>query len=165
MCRPLGGARLLYRAVTMTVTSRATVVGVLALISSVVLTLIVVGFTLLSLAIAAQNRDGGYCETIDHPGECESEGLTAVVGFGLTSLGLWGAAAGGGLLLGRRWAPRSAMLVFSAWALLVTAAGVLTTADDEGGPAPGGVLAWLLIVGYFVVIAVLADGVRPARQS
>jgi hypothetical protein len=53
------------------------------------------------------------------------------------------------------------MVVFSAWALLVTATGVLTTIDDEGGPASSGVLACLLIVGYFAGIAVLAYRLRP----
>jgi hypothetical protein len=104
-----------------TVTVRAKVVGVLALIVSVLLTLIVFGLTLLSLAIAADSRQGGYCESIDHPGRCESEGLIALAGFGLTALGVWGAVAGAGLLRGRAWARRSAMLVISAWALVVSA--------------------------------------------
>jgi len=86
----------------MTVTVRAKVVGVLALIVSVLLTLVVFGFTLLALAIAADSRQGGYCESIDHPGKCENEGLIALTGFGLTALGVCGAAAAVRLLSRRR---------------------------------------------------------------
>lgn len=142
-------------AVTATVTGRARVVGALALVISVLLTLIVFLFTLVALAGAADSRDGGYCESIDHPGKCESEGLLALAGLGLTSLGLWGTAAGGGLLRGRRWARLSAMLVLSAWALLVSALFVVTAVDNHGLPL-GGVIAWLGIVGSFVAIVVLA---------
>jgi hypothetical protein len=125
----------------------------------VLLTLIVFGFTLLALAIAADSRRAGYCESIDHPAKCESEGLLALVGFSLTGLGLWGTAAGGGLLLGRGWARRSAMVVFSAWAILVSALFMVTAVDDGGLPLQG-VLAWGLLVGLFVAIVVLA-GERP----
>jgi hypothetical protein len=112
------------------VTTRAKVVGAVTLISSVLLTLIVFLFTLLALAIAADSRRGGYCESIDHPGECESEGLLALVGFSLTALGVWGVAAGAGMLRGRAWARRSAIVVMSAWALLITALFVVTAFHD-----------------------------------
>lgn len=148
----------------MTVTRQARIVGALALVSSVVLTLIVFLFTLFALATAAQDREGGYCESIDHPAKCESEPLIGLVGFSLTGLGLWGAAAGGGLLLGRRWARRSAMFVFSVWALVVTAAFVATAVDDGGLPLHG-VLAWLLIVSLLVTIVVLAAGSPPATAT
>jgi hypothetical protein len=125
------------------------------LISSVILTLIVFVFTLVALAVAADARNGGYCESIDHPGKCESEGLLALAGFSLTGLGLWGVAAGSGLLLGRWWARRSAVFVTSAWTLLAMALFAVTAVDNGGLPL-GGVLAWLLLVGLFVTIVVLA---------
>ena len=78
-----------------------------------------------------------------------------MVGFSLTGLGIWGVAAGGGLIVGRRWARRSAMFVFSAWAVLVSALFVVTAVDDQGLPL-GGVLAWFLIAGFFVAIVILS---------
>jgi hypothetical protein len=145
-----------------TVIRRARIVGAIALISSVVLTLVVVLFTLFALYSAAQDREGGYCESIDHPARCESERLLGLVGLSVTGLGLWGAAAGGGLLLGRWWARRSAITVFSAWTTLVTAAFVATAVDDGGLPVHG-VLVWLLIVSLFVTIVVLAAGLPQQR--
>jgi hypothetical protein len=156
-------ARLVYVSAAVTGTGRARVAGVLALISSVLLTLIVFGFTLLAIAVAADSRRGGYCESIDHPGKCESEALDALAGFSLTGLGLWGAAAGVGLLRGRSWARRATMFVFSAWAFLVTALFAVVAADDGGVPLQR-VLAWLLIVGCFVAIAVQA-GLLPAGRG
>jgi hypothetical protein len=125
------------------------------LVSGVVLTLIMLLFTLLALHSAADDRANGYCESIDHPGQCESEGLLGLAGFGLTGLGLGGVAAGVGMLQGRRWARRSAMVVFAAWALLTTAAFVATAVSDDGLPLHG-VLAWLVITGLLVTIVVLA---------
>ena len=131
---------------------------------SVLLTLIIFGFTLLAIALADEARGGGYCESIDHPGKCESEALDALVGFSLTGLGIWGVAAGVGLLLGRSWARRSAMIVFSVWALLVTALFAVVAVDDGGLPLQG-VVAWLVSVGLFVGNAVLAGLVPQPRTA
>jgi hypothetical protein len=149
--------------VAVTVTGWARLVGALALVSAVVLTLIVLVYTLVALAVAAENREGGYCESIDHPARCENEGLLALAGSGLTGLGLWGVAAGGGLLVGRWWARRSTMFVFSAWALLVSAAFVGTAVDNGGLPLPE-VLAWLLLVGLLLAIVVLAGDLPRQRD-
>jgi hypothetical protein len=78
------GARPAYVALPVTVIRRARIVGALALISSVVLTLVVVLFTLFALYSAAQDREGGYCESIDHPARCESERLLGLVGLSVT---------------------------------------------------------------------------------
>lgn len=153
---------MVYVAVPMVVTARERLVGVLALVTSVMLTVLVVGGTLVALAIEADSREAGDCETVDHPQECDGEGLIALVGVSLTGLGLWGAGAGGGVLLGRRWARQSTMVVFTAWALLVSAGFIVTAVDNNGLPLAG-VLTWTVMVGAFVTIVVLADKLPRQR--
>lgn len=153
----------------------ARTVGCLAFACSLVVTLVVLAVTLVALAVAADQRNGGYCESIDHPGSCTNDGLVALVGFGATGVGVWGAAAGVGLLRGRSGARRAVVVTSSVWAI-VSAALVVALAPAPDGLGVVGMLIGPAIVGYFVTIAVLAArlslptvshlaGARPSRRG
>jgi hypothetical protein len=133
----------------------ARTVGCLTFACSLVVTLVVLAATLVALLVATDQRDGGYCESIDHPSSCTSEGLVALVGFGATGVGVWGAAAGVGLLRGRSGARRAVVITSSVWAI-VSAALVVALAPTPDALGVGGMLIGMAIVGCFATIAVLA---------
>jgi hypothetical protein len=132
----------------------------LARIVAVLVVLMGVTSMFLMPILIADQRDGGYCESGDHPGDCESEGGYVFAGLGLAALGTWELAAARALRRGRRWGP-PAMVVTHGLLTVGLAVGGIGSAVSAEHAVPADYLPLGLLVATTATVTVLSTRARP----
>lgn len=119
----------------------------LARVVAVMVLLVGLMLLLLMPLLIADQRGGGYCESGDHPGDCESQVGYVAAGLAVTALGTWVLVAARALRRGRRWGPPA----------MVVTHGLLTTGLVVGGIASA-MSADHAAAGDFVPLGLLVAG-------
>lgn len=106
--------------------------------------------------LIAEQRDSGYCESIDHPGDCGSAGAAFGIGLLMVGVGAAGLFAAAALRAGRPWGRWATAGAFGLWALVAAALAVQMVVRSDDGGLDSDVVGPLIGMGLALTVVVLA---------